>query len=446
MRLSQLFVTAACISTTFAWNTFTVAHSPGQDDTPALVQALPDLAANTSIVFKKGVTYNLFTPIKFPVLNNVEIVIEGNLTYPEDIATVQGALSWDHKLWNATETVTGIYLAYAGHQSFPGSWLTFSGGNNVTLRGSTDPQWGWIDGHGQAWWDAARGTSGLANRPHGIAFSKITNGVIRDMKLWKPVAWNFATSGSSNLHVFNNRIHAVSNSDAFPFNTDGFSAGGQNMLFEKNVVQNGDDCLTVGNGAKNIVFRDSYCQGGHGLSIGSLGKGGQIADVQNVMIENVVMVSTLYGARFKSWTGGNGLARNITWKNIAFHDVPFPIYVTQNYWDQNTGPMPNSTNLNNTHIQDFLFENFVGDIKDTPYVEGSCVTDPCWYSVPNATGKEVAILDLYPGTASNIRAEDIFARTQSGASVAVMCDPKTVDSDVGFKCWDGTFIRTPGGL
>jgi len=54
------------------------------------VKALPDLAENSSIIFQKGVTYNIFTPIKFPALNNVEIAIEGNLTYPEDIPTVQG--------------------------------------------------------------------------------------------------------------------------------------------------------------------------------------------------------------------------------------------------------------------------------------------------------------------------------------------------------------------
>ncbi len=28
--------------------------------------------------------------------------------------------------------------------------FTFSGGTNVTLRGSTDPEWGWVDAHGQA--------------------------------------------------------------------------------------------------------------------------------------------------------------------------------------------------------------------------------------------------------------------------------------------------------
>jgi len=73
------------------------------------------------------------------------------------------------------------------------------------------------------------------------------------------------------------------------------------MLFENNFIQNGDDCLTVGNHAQNIQFkfvpwvllililfielacRNSYCEGGHGLSIGSLGKGGSAADVQNVL-------------------------------------------------------------------------------------------------------------------------------------------------------------------
>ena len=32
----------------------------------------------------------------------------------------------------------------------PPKRFSFNGGRNVTLRGSTDPEWGWIDGHGQA--------------------------------------------------------------------------------------------------------------------------------------------------------------------------------------------------------------------------------------------------------------------------------------------------------
>ncbi|KAJ7053866.1 pectin lyase-like protein [Mycena amicta] len=421
MLLKNAFLVLQAATTALAWSTFAVPHTAGSDDTPGLLALVSSHPANATILFSKGTTYNIFTAIKFPVLTNVEIRIEGNLTYPNDIATIQGVV---------------------GASSFPGAWFTFSGGTNVTLRGSTDPKWGWVDGHGQQWWDAVQ----QVNRPHGWAFSHITNGVIRDMKLWKPIAWNFATSGSANVHAFNNLILAASDKSSFPFNTDGFSAGGNNLLFEDNYIVNGDDCLTVGNGAHNITWRNSYCEGGHGLSIGSLGSGGSVADVQNVFIENTIMKDTLYGARFKSWTGGNGLARNITWKNIAFNNVMFPIYITQNYWDQGIGPRPNSTSTNNTHIQDFKFLNFAGTIRDTGFVEGSCISDPCWYFVPNATGREVAILDLYPGTATNVLTKDIFAKTDTGRPVAVMCNSTTVTNDVGFKCWDGAFIRTKAGL
>ncbi|KAJ7642073.1 pectin lyase-like protein [Roridomyces roridus] len=411
------------VSVAFAWDTLTVPHTPGQDDTPGLLALVTSHPSNATILFSQGTTYNIFSAIKFPALTNVEISIQGNLTYPEDIGAIQDVVA---------------------ASSFPGSWFTFSGGNNVTLRGSTDPEWGWIDAHGQAWWDADQ----QVNRPHGIAFSKITNGVIRDMKIWKPIGWNFATSGTNNVHIFNNLIMAVSdNSSSFPFNTDGFSAGGTNLLFENNVVFNGDDCLTVGSGAVNITWRNGYCEGGHGLSIGSLGENGAVANVQNVLMETTVMNHSLYAARFKSWTGGNGAARNVTWKDITFNDVAFPIYVTQNYWDQEVGPQPNVTGTpNNTHIEDFLFQGFSGSIRDIPFVEGSCVTDPCWYFVPNATGREVAILDLYPGTAMNVLAKDIEARTETGRPVDVMCNATAVSNDVGFQCVDGPFVRTKAGL
>lgn len=70
-------------------------------------------------------------------------------------------------------------------------------GTNVTLRGTTDPQWGWVDGHGQAvsfqvscqpchwqeaqWWDAVQQT----NRPHGWRVNSSGGTVVKDMKIWK---------------------------------------------------------------------------------------------------------------------------------------------------------------------------------------------------------------------------------------------------------------------
>lgn len=90
MLLFSFTILLLCVSTVYGWKTYSVPHIPGQDDTPALSAALPNLATNSTILFQKGITYNIFTPLKFPALNNVEVRIEGNLTYPTDIAIIQG--------------------------------------------------------------------------------------------------------------------------------------------------------------------------------------------------------------------------------------------------------------------------------------------------------------------------------------------------------------------
>ncbi|KAJ7761678.1 pectin lyase-like protein [Mycena metata] len=432
--ISFLAFTLLSVHQVLGWTTFVVPHnSSGGDDMATLAAEFAssngttrNLAVNSTIIFEKGFTYNFFTPIQLPVLENVEIRIEGNMSYLEDIAALQSVVA---------------------AKEYPGAMMTFTGGTNVTLRGTTDPEWGWIDGHGQAWWDAMQQT----NRPHGIWFHNITGGIIRDMKIYKPVGWNYQTAGSSNVHVFGNTILAKSDTDSFPFNTDGFDAHGTNQLFENNYVVNGDDCMTMTNGAVNITFRDAYCEGSHGLSTTiASSSNNSFAMGENLLFENVLMKSGLYGARFKSSTGGPGLVRNVTYRNIRFVDTVFPIYVTQNYFDQERSTRPvipaNPDPNNATHIEDFLFENFSGTIRDIGPQEGSCISDPCWFFVANATGREVVILDLYPDTAINVRTKNIVAKTESGGQVDVMCNTTDVTNDVGFICQDGAFIRTQAGI
>ncbi|KAI3595771.1 glycoside hydrolase family 28 protein [Moniliophthora roreri] len=371
-----------------AWNTFVVPHTPGQDDTPALVAGLANRTSDVTILFEKGITYNILTPVRFPTFQNVEVRIEGNITLPDNIATDFPG-HWCNGIFFKLRIITYIKPLR----------FSFSGGTNVTLRGSTDCNWGWVDAHGQAWWDAKE----LNNRPHGWIFGKINGGAIRDMKLWKPIAQSFSMKGSSNIHVFNNRIFALSNSKVTSLSTPS-SWGRANehsvvpalpavVSTQHNHIENGDDCITIGNKAKNITFKDCHCGLGHGASVGSLGRDGEVTDVQDILFDNLTMVNSLYGARFKSWAGGKGLARN--------------------YWDQEKGPKTNAPSGSHTMIQDFLFENFSGDLRDVPYVEGSCISDPCWYNVSGATGKEVAIFDLYRGSAKNIRLEDIKVVTQT---------------------------------
>lgn len=72
--------------------TFVVPHlSTGADDTPALLSALPSIQKGSydRILFEKGVTYHLPTPVDFGTLNNVQIALQGNISLPDSITVVQ---------------------------------------------------------------------------------------------------------------------------------------------------------------------------------------------------------------------------------------------------------------------------------------------------------------------------------------------------------------------
>ena len=65
---------------------------------------------------------------------------------------------------------------------------------------------------------------------------------------------------------------------------------------------NGDDCISVINGGKDIIAQNGYCGfSSHGLSIGSLGKNGAVETVQNVLFKNWTMDGAVYGARVSSF-------------------------------------------------------------------------------------------------------------------------------------------------
>lgn len=93
MRLVHSVSALFSASLAAAWTTYIVPYSPGDDDAPALIAALSAnkcLATNATILFRKGVTYNISTPIQFPKFQNVIVSIQGNITYAADIEKTQG--------------------------------------------------------------------------------------------------------------------------------------------------------------------------------------------------------------------------------------------------------------------------------------------------------------------------------------------------------------------
>jgi len=90
MLLRSSFIPLTYAAIARAWSTFVVPHTDNADDTPALMAAVSSYTSDASIVFESYTTYNIWSPITFPPLTNVQVVINGNLSYPTSIETVQG--------------------------------------------------------------------------------------------------------------------------------------------------------------------------------------------------------------------------------------------------------------------------------------------------------------------------------------------------------------------
>ncbi|KAJ3378281.1 hypothetical protein HDU84_007699 [Entophlyctis sp. JEL0112] len=397
------------------------------DDTPNIVKAFDACKANATVIFSEGVTYNTYTPFQVTGLSNVKIEINGNIQLSSNLTYVEQQVK---KL----TTATSLYGK---------SWIFFEG-SQVSVHGSTDPNWGWFEGYGEQWW----GNPQSAYRPR-LATFKVNDGYLVNLKHHKMIAWSWLCPGNNILvenHYSDNKPTSISRQDTqgFPFNTDGINVSGQNFTLNGYFGYNGDDAVSIVGGAKNIHVSNVYAGfSSHGMSIGSLGKGGSVDIVENVLVENVVMEGAVYGARFKSWTGGNGYARNVTFRNFTLIDVSTAIFVTQNYYDQGVGK-PNVTSTNSTAISDFHFENFRGTLAAN-WTDGSCVSNPCWNYVSGIEAGDGIILDLYNRTATDITFCDIhvvpagYGMTE--ADTKVVCNATVFDgtdlADLGFICHNG---------
>lgn len=115
---------------------------------------------------------------------------------------------------------------------------------------------------------------------HFIVVSKMTaNSLIKDLYIQNYPVHCFSISSCSNLVITNIQINntagnapnAISGGLAAAHNTDGFDISTtSNMILSSSTVNNQDDCVAITSG-NNITVTDMYCNGGHGLSIGSVG-------------------------------------------------------------------------------------------------------------------------------------------------------------------------------
>jgi len=236
-------------------------------------------------------------------------------------------------------------------------------GKNVKIFGG-----GVLDGNGQAWWDGFKGREILSEnnsyfRPIMIYTNGMTNFEVRNITLLDSPCWFTFFVNSKNIVFDHTKFNAESKSAALPKNSDGFDTYNVNGLTITNSILNvGDDCVSPKPNTTNIHVENVWCNGTHGVSMGSIGQyPGTLDYITNAYIKNVTFLNGQAGARLKVWAGQNvgyGYIKNITYEDIKIRNTDFPLVLDQCYFNvkpENCAKYPSRVN-----ISDITFRNFEG--------------------------------------------------------------------------------------
>ncbi|KAI9114910.1 hypothetical protein K1719_013923 [Acacia pycnantha] len=121
--------------------------------------------------------------------------------------------------------------------------------------------------------------------------------------------------------------------------TDGIDISAtSNVIIQDSNIETGDDCSAINKGSSLINITGVYCGPGHGISLGgrliySLGLKRSHATVEDIHVRNCTFTRTSNGAspRIKTWRGGSGYARKITFEDITLVEAEKPIVINQDY-------------------------------------------------------------------------------------------------------------------
>ncbi|KAJ9098624.1 hypothetical protein QFC21_004271 [Naganishia friedmannii] len=300
------------------WNGGCTVHPLGgaQDDGPALLIAFEKCRSN-SIINLPGPLYTVEKVLN-STLFNTTINLDGIIQYTPNIT-----------YWSPNS----IYLEY---QNATTAW--YLSGENVTLQGD-----GGIDGSGQVWWNAyatlkTQGGSGVAGgssrifaRPIPLAVARGKHITVDGISITNSPFWHSIIFESSYVTFKNIYMKSLSsNESAQAANTDGWDTyRSDHIVIRDSVVINGDDCVSFKPNTTFTEVTNMYCDGSHGISVGSLGQYYGVSDiVSDIYIKNITMLNAEHGARIKVFPGhndtssvsggGTGYVRNIDISDINF--------------------------------------------------------------------------------------------------------------------------------
>ncbi|XP_043687891.1 probable polygalacturonase At3g15720 [Telopea speciosissima] len=336
----------------------------------------------------------LLNPLKFfgPCKSsNITVQISGKLTAPSDISE-----------WKVSE------------RDF---WIQFGFIYGLTITGSGSAQ---IDGRGLSWWNCKNDKKCLKvpnfypNFSDLLLQTLVINNTIglrmNGLKFIDSPRMHLVIGHSSWVQV--SQLYIVAPEDS-P-NTDGIHVThSKHVEITDSIIGTGDDCISIETRSIDVNISRIKCGPGHGISIGSLGDDVAKAIVEKIHVSNCQFVGTMNGARIKTWQGGTGFARGITFVDFTMTAVDHPIVIDQYYC--NGGH--NCTNQCVGDLQQILITN-----AKTLAVQ---VSNVMFSRIKGSSTRKVAIdlacSETVPCT--NIYLEDIVLRsTTPGNETTAYCD------------------------
>ncbi|KAI8372481.1 pectin lyase fold/virulence factor [Blakeslea trispora] len=338
---SSLALITVLASAAQAATTCTV--STGGDAAKSIASAFEACKNGGTVVFTKGATYNLKSLVDVSNLKNVKVQFYGTVNLP------------------------GFNSKHAGQNSYfriKGDNIHWDGGNTGTFNGN-----------GQKWWDAE-------NRKAPTVFRiQATNSYFGNFKIVQSPRAHIGITSSSHVDLDNVTLKTVSKSSKPAKNTDALDiSNSDNINFTNSNLTVGDDCTAMNNDVSNVLVKNIKCNGGHGFSIGSLGKGGSSATVKNINIQNSVCDNCQNGIRIKTWPGGKGSVSNVSFKDVKLNNVENPVLITTHYCDKNQKSYCNGNDGHSLTIKDISMENITGSTsrKSNPAISINCSKNtPC---------------------------------------------------------------------
>ncbi|XP_066383602.1 polygalacturonase-like [Miscanthus floridulus] len=275
---------------------------------------------------------------------------------------------------NVTFTVKGTLVASPNRADWSDKdrshWIVFRSVNKLTVNGG-----GAIDGNGDKWWPhSCKINKALPCKeaPTTLSFHYCTNLRVEDLEIMNSKQIHMSVEDCTNVQLERLSITAPGTSP----NTDGIHITRSKDVWVTDCkIKTGDDCMSIENGTHNLHVSKVVCGPGHGISIGSLGDDNSRAEVSGITIDSVQLYGTTNGARIKTYQGGSGYARDITFENMIMYNVKNPIIIDQNYCDK---AKPCGEQRSAVQVSNVVFKNIRGTTITKDAIKMNCSKNfPC---------------------------------------------------------------------